>query len=137
MPLLVKTTLLKMSFWLLLPISAIQGLRLRKTAIRLPEADGEKYGMCGEGKQFQLLAIGDSIIAGVGTGTMRRSLPVQFADALANTLQRSVRWWAKGWNGTDISNLYEKIKGLNGYEQADLILISSSPIPQGPTSFAF
>jgi lysophospholipase L1-like esterase len=119
-----KTILAWTSFWVMLPISAIQGLRLKKTAIRLPEAEGDKHGACGVGKQFHLLAIGDSIIAGVGTGTMSRSLPVQFAAALATSLERSVHWRVDGSNGADILFLQKQIQRLDGQQQADLILIS-------------
>ena len=74
-----------LGFWLSLPLSAMQGLWLRKTAIRLPEASGSRRGVSGSGERLHLLALGDSIIAGVGTGRIDYSLPVQFADALAAT----------------------------------------------------
>jgi len=119
-----KTLLIKSGFWLMLPISAVQGLRLRKTAIRLSEADGDKAGICGTGQKLNLLAIGDSIIAGVGTYTMSSSLPVQFAADLAESLERSVHWRAEGRNGADIRHLLKKVQRLDGKLQADIILIS-------------
>jgi len=68
--------------------------------------------------------MGDSIIAGVGTGTMDRSLPVQFARELARDQACSVHWRVEGENGADIADLRERISGLDKDQQADLILIS-------------
>ena len=114
----------RLIFWLLLPVSALQGLWLRRTAIRLPEATGPRKGMLGTGEKIQLLALGDSIIAGVGTGTMEHSLPVQFANALAATRMCSVQWRVEGSNGADISDLRHSIKQLHRDQRADVILIS-------------
>ena len=111
-------------FWVLLPVAAVQGLWLRRTAIRLPEATGARSGISGHGERLQLLAMGDSIIAGVGTGIMERSLPVQFADALAKARHRSVHWQIEGANGADISDLQRNIGQLKPGQKADVILIS-------------
>ena len=70
-------------FWLLLPVIAAQGLWLRRQATRLPGAAGERQGVVGDGMPLHLLAFGDSIIDGVGTAQVAASLPVQFAEAVA------------------------------------------------------
>jgi lysophospholipase L1-like esterase len=114
----------RVGFWLFLPVSAVQGLWLRKTATRLPEASGDRTGVCGRGTPIYLLAMGDSIIAGVGTGTTDRSLPVQFAQALAEIQRGSVQWRLEGKNGADISHLRQRINRLDQNQKADLILIS-------------
>jgi len=119
-----KNTLMRIGFWLLLPISAIQGLWLRARAIRLPEATGDRTGVCGSGEPLHLLAMGDSIIAGVGTGTMPRSMPVQFAQAVAKHEARSVHWQIAAANGADISDLRERVSGIGLQQQVDLVLIS-------------
>lgn len=111
-------------FWLSLPISALQGLRLRKKAIRLPEASGRRTGVCGHGESVHLLAIGDSIIAGVGTGIVTHSLPVLFAEALATQKQCSVRWRIDGTNGADISHLRNRLRHQDRRLETDLVLIS-------------
>jgi len=120
----VKNALLHAGFWLLLPVSAVQGLRLRTRAIRLPEATGGKTGVCGKGEPVRLLALGDSIIAGVGTGTVSRSMPVQFAQALANQQGCSVHWRVEGSNGADISHLRKRIRRLDNQQSVDVVLIS-------------
>ena len=111
-------------FWLSLPLAAAQGLWLKRTAVRLPEASGARTGISGSGANLHLLALGDSIIAGVGTGSIEYSLPVQFADALAVTRKCSVCWHIDGANGADISDLRESITRLPWEQLADVILIS-------------
>lgn len=114
----------RLGFWLFLPLSALQGLRLRRTATRLPEASGKKSGVSGQGTPLHFLAVGDSIIAGVGTGTVERSLPVQFAHALAETRVCSVNWRVKGENGADILRLRQMLSEFKPDQKADVILIS-------------
>jgi len=114
----------RIGFWLLLPLSALQGLWLRRTAIRLPEAMGDRTGVCGQGSKIQLLAIGDSIIAGVGTVTMERSLPVHFAQALAQSRNCCVRWQVEANNGADIRQLRQRLGMLESGQKADVILVS-------------
>jgi len=93
-------------------------------AIRLPEATGDKSGTCGNGAPLQLLAMGDSIIAGVGTGTVVRSMPVQFAEALAKHEARRVHWKVAGANGADISDLQKQVKEISDHQKVDFVLIS-------------
>ena len=114
----------RLGFWLLIPLSAVQGLWLRHTATRLPEATGARTGVCGHGTQLRLLALGDSIIAGVGTGSMEHALPVQFAQALASIRKCSVQWRVMGANGADISDLRHSIQLLTHQQYVDVILIS-------------
>ena len=111
-------------FRLSLPIVALQGLWLRRTAVRLPEASGEKTGVSGQGARIDLLAIGDSIIAGVGTGTVERSLPVQFSHSLAASRSCSVHWRVEGSNGANIEGLRKRISNIDRDQKADVILIS-------------
>jgi lysophospholipase L1-like esterase len=120
----VKYLAKRIGFWLLLPLSGVQGLWLRRTAIRLPEASGAVSGVCGQGEALHLLALGDSIIAGVGTGTRERSLPVQFALALAGSRKCGVHWYTDGANGADISDLLHTLRKLHDEQPADVILIS-------------
>jgi len=120
----VSHLLAQLGFWALLPVSAVQGLWLRRNALRLPEASGARNGVAGTGAVLHLLALGDSIIAGVGTGTMERSLPVQFAQALAGMRACSVHWRVEGENGADITDLRQRLQQLPADCGADLVLIS-------------
>jgi len=80
----------RLLFWALLPVTAAQGLWLTRRATRLPGAAGAREGSVGNGPDYHLLAVGDSIIDGVGTGCREASLPVQFATALG--AGEKVRW---------------------------------------------
>lgn len=81
-------------------------------------------GTTGQGETTHLLALGDSIIAGVGTGTVERSLPVQFAQALAEHGGCCVNWRIEGENGADIAKLRQGLDRFDEAQKADVILIS-------------
>ena len=51
---------------------------------------------------MRVLAVGDSIIDGVGTPAMQQALPAQFAEAVAADRGRRVDWHAEGLTGRDI-----------------------------------
>ena len=111
-------------FWALLPLAAVQGVRLSRRATRLPGAPGERQGVCGRGEDFHLLAIGDSIIDGVGTGHMAASLPVQFAGALAELRGCRVHWRIDGASGRNILDLLSRLDAQDDPSPVDLVLVS-------------
>ena len=114
----------RIAFWALLPLSAMQGLWLRRRATRLPGADGPRRGFSGDGEPLHLLAIGDSIIDGVGTGEVDRSLPVQFAVALAAESRLRVSWRIEGQTGFDIADVIDRLESLPPEPAPDLVLLS-------------
>ncbi|MGV6851912.1 MAG: SGNH/GDSL hydrolase family protein [bacterium] len=110
-------------FWFLFPWIIPQALSVRKHAIRFAAANGEKSGVVGKGKVIKLLAIGDSIIAGVGAKTLDKALVGQFASCVADKLACRVEWKAVGKIGarTDqISNIFTEMPK----PEADYILVS-------------
>lgn len=78
------------------PILLMQARRLRRTALRLPEAAGPRYGSEGEPDAQQpplrILVIGDSSAAGVGVEDQTQALAQPVAKLLAIKLGRSVTW---------------------------------------------
>jgi len=87
-------------FWTLFTPLIPQALWVRRTAARFPPANGASTGETGQGgKTIRLLAIGDSIIAGVGAGTLEKALVGQTADNLADATGARVIWTAKGKSG--------------------------------------
>ncbi|MBT8046893.1 MAG: SGNH/GDSL hydrolase family protein [Xanthomonadales bacterium] len=112
------------AFWLMLPVSAAQGLWLRRQALRLPGASGPRQGAVGNGEPLRLLALGDSIIDGVGAGKIESALPVQFAKALAEHKRCCVHWQVEGQSGFDIEDVLECLQGLQLSALPDLVLIS-------------
>jgi lysophospholipase L1-like esterase len=124
----------RIAFWLLLPIAALQGLALRKTAMRLPPPPGNTHGVFGQtaqnrsitrfGKPFRLLALGDSIIAGIGASTQELTLPAQLARALAQIKGQAVSWHSHGRNGVNSSDLLGMLDELLDQPPPDLVLVS-------------
>ena len=114
----------RIAFWLMLPVSAVQGLRLRRIATRLPGAPGPRYGSAGDGDGLRLLAIGDSIIDGVGIGRTEDALPVQFAGALAEQRACRVDWRVEGETGFTIDDVLARLRSIEETARPDLVLIS-------------
>ena len=114
----------RLLFWALLPVTAAQGLWLARRATRLPGAAGAREGVVGNGPDYYLLAIGDSIIDGVGTGHREASLPVQFAATLAHRAQRRVHWRVAGASGYGVREVLGLLDELQQGTPADLVLLS-------------
>ena len=58
--------LLKAATIALIPALVIQGNRVKKNTLRLPEPEGAREGQTGTGNKLSLLILGDSAAAGVG-----------------------------------------------------------------------
>lgn len=87
-------------FWSLFAPLIPQALWVRKTAARFPPADGPATGDIGQGDTtIRLLAIGDSIVAGVGAHTLCNALVGQAAASLAQATGTRVKWTASGRSG--------------------------------------
>ena len=120
----------RLAFWFLLPIAAMQGLALRKKALRLPPPPGEPGGLAGKAahnqfsKPIRLLALGDSIIAGVGASSQQLTLPACLAKALAQQSLQAVSWTAAGNNGANSFDLLAQLEELQDGPAPHLVLIS-------------
>jgi lysophospholipase L1-like esterase len=128
----------RIAFWLLLPIAAVQGLKLRKTAMRLQPPPGSPHGVFGPAKRsrsgtpsgtsfrkpLRLLALGDSIIAGTGANTQDQTLPAHLARTLAQIKGLAVSWYALGRNGANSGELPGMLDELHKQPPPDLVLIS-------------
>jgi lysophospholipase L1-like esterase len=82
------------------PLLLWQARRVRRLALRLPEAGGERAGVCdlastgaaSDAPPLRLLILGDSSAAGVGIARQRDAFAGQLVAQLAQRLQRPVRW---------------------------------------------
>lgn len=93
---------------------------------RLPPAEGPGQGAHGAGSGLRLLAVGDSIIAGVGVSDTNQALPSQFARALAKGLSRRVQWHATGVNGQRSLALQAMLGAAwEGSGSPDLVMVSN------------
>ena len=77
----------------LFPLLIAQGRSVRTTALRLPEAAGERQGVSGSGRVgLRVLIVGDSSAAGVGVGTQDDAFAGQLAQALSERTGAAVGW---------------------------------------------
>src|SRR4029078_9276880 len=80
----------------LFPVLLLPGFALRRHALTLVPAAGSPRGRIGRGEPLRFLAIGDSIIAGVGARRVERSTVVHVARFMSGRLAREVHWQASG-----------------------------------------
>ncbi len=115
----------RLLFWSALPFVLPQALRVRKTARRFAAAAGPEFGSVGHGAKFKLLAIGDSIVAGVGASTLAHALIGQVAKALAQPLAARVEWQALGIVGADLRKIVRDLVTQLPPEPVDAIFVSA------------
>lgn len=75
---------------LLAPILVAQGIYVRRTIVRLPEAAGPRTGITGFGPVLKLLILGDSAAAGVGVSSQEDALAGQVVRQLSNDFE--IHW---------------------------------------------
>ena len=109
---------------MLIPLALHQGLRLKQTARRLPEADGPRLGRVpGAQPGLRLLAIGESPLAGVGLERQDHSLTARLADLLAGQLDSAVNWQTAARGGVTAERCRAELVPMLEPEPADLIII--------------
>ena len=111
-------------FWLLFPLVLPQALYVRRTATRFSPAQGPSEGTTGSGSPVRLLAVGDSIVAGVGAPTLTEALVGQTALALTFAKECSVQWKAMGVSGHDAQDLLDSTLPKLSGEAYDYIIVS-------------
>ncbi|MEO1244924.1 MAG: SGNH/GDSL hydrolase family protein [Pseudomonadota bacterium] len=114
----------RLAFWTLLPFVIPQALWVRRTAPRFADAAGPAHGAVGHGAERRLLAVGDSIIAGVGAATLTEALVGQTAAALADKAGCRVTWRALGRTGATSSSLLERLAEILPAATFDDIIVS-------------
>ena len=111
-------------FWGLFPFTLPQALWLRKTAPRFAAAEGPSQGAVGAGEPLRLLAVGDSIIEGVGARRIEDALVAQTSGALAELLSRRVEWSAHGRIGARSRTLLDEFIPALPPDAADVVVLS-------------
>lgn len=99
----------RLAFWILMPFVIPQALWVRKNAPRFAGASGPATGSVGSGAPCNLLAIGDSIIAGVGARTFDRALVGTTARAMAEATGATVHWRAVGQTGATSEKVRKRL----------------------------
>ena len=111
-------------FWTLMPLAAPQGLRLKRTAPRFAPAPGPREGRTGAGAPMRLLAVGDSVIDGVGCPSVEQAFAGHFARHVAATFDREVHWQALGRTGACARELHDEVLPAVGAGAWDLVVVS-------------
>ena len=111
-------------FWMSLPLMLPQAFVLRRTAPRFAAADGPTQGSIGAGRDVRLLAIGDSIVAGVGARRLTGALVGQTAVALSESHDIRVHWQAIGETGMTTRRFLDTCMLSLPQEPQDYIVIS-------------
>lgn len=106
----------------LLPLLIAQGKRVRATALKLPEAAGERRGVAGSGPiALRVLIVGDSSAAGVGVGTQDDAFAGQLAQALAERTGAAVGWQLVATSGHTARDAARALAGAT-LATADLLV---------------
>ncbi len=101
-----------------------QGRQTRKKVGRLPDAAGASFGKFGEGAEtLNLLAIGESTVAGVGAAHHAEALAGQLAKYLSLETGKSVRWHVVGESGITARETLERLVPLVPDAEMDLVVI--------------
>ncbi len=92
------------------PLFVIQGLRLRRRVLNLPEPEGLRRGRIGQGQPLRLLIVGDSSAAGVGVCTQDKALSGQLVAALAPHLD--ITWQLEAKTGDTTKATLRRLQHL-------------------------
>lgn len=111
-------------FWACIPWVLPQALALRRRAPRFAPATGPGAGSVGDGEPRRLLALGDSIIAGVGAATLTTALVGQTALHLSRRLGRRIEWSAHAHSGASCEDMLRGLVPALAVRDADFVLLS-------------
>lgn len=103
------------------PILIPQALWTAARATRLPEAEGERAGIMGQGPDKSLLVLGDSSAAGVGTSHQSEALGGRLATELARHYR--IRWQVIAQSGATVRSTLRMLDTVRP-ESCDFVLIA-------------
>lgn len=109
----------------LAPVLLWQGRRVRRRALRLPEAKGPRAGIADARRGqpcLRLLVVGDSSAAGVGVRQQHHALAEPLARALAKRLDGPVAWQLVATSGHRADDALKALRDAPGLAPADVML---------------
>lgn len=92
----------------LFPVLIFQGVKTRRSALRLPEPAGRLSGVTGTGPDLRLLIIGDSSAVGVGTSHQEEALLGHMRKRLSQT--NTVFWSVDGKTGATTADTIARLE---------------------------
>lgn len=109
----------------LIPFLFAQGKFVRFKVGRLPDAEGETSGKVGDFKDsVNLLAIGESTVAGIGAKNHAEAFTGQFAKHFSRKIEKSVYWQAVGQSGITVRGALRELIPVLPREKADLVVVA-------------
>lgn len=123
--------------FLLVPVLLWQGRQVRRSALRLPEAEGPREGVAGTGRvKLRILIVGDSSAAGVGAKNQIQALAGRLSEALSQRLHGAVVWQLIARSGDSTRSSLAAVRKLS-LHPADVMVtalglndvIAQVPIP--------
>ena len=88
-----------------LPFLKLQGKKVRKNVLKLPEATGNRSGVIGKGQIIKILCIGDSSASGVGVEHIDQSLSGNLINNLK--LNFKCKWKVIAKSGVNSNQLID------------------------------
>ena len=108
----------------LAPILYSQARRMRRQTLELPEPEGSRAGVSGDGNPtLRLLIAGDSSAVGVGAATQEEGFALALVRSLAFRINSSIQWQLVGQTGLTSEGVLRKLTG-SIIEPADLAVIT-------------
>ncbi|MCV2884898.1 SGNH/GDSL hydrolase family protein [Aestuariibacter sp. AA17] len=109
--------------WYLAPILLLQGWYVKRTIVRLPEAEGKREGSIGHlhPRALSILVLGDSAAAGVGVKTQQDALVGQLVGQLEP--HYSITWQLLAKTGENTSS-FRKLFDTSNPICADWVIVS-------------
>jgi len=102
-----ESLLPRVTFWALTPLILPQALWVKARAPKFPPAPGEREGLFqpGDAPPLRFVALGDSVIAGVGAEHLHEAVPGAAARRLSELCTRPVAWRVLGEVGANIRQI--------------------------------
>lgn len=113
--------LLKAATIALIPALVIQGNRVKKNTLRLPEPEGAREGQTGTGNKLSLLILGDSAAAGVGVEHQDDALLGAILHELKNNFE--IEWKLQAKTGDTSSKVIRALDQIE-VQHYDVIITS-------------
>lgn len=105
----------------LIPALIIQGKKVKKNTPRLPEPEGVRKGITGQGKKLSILILGDSAAAGVGVKTQEDALLGGVLSELKDNYE--ITWKLHAKSGDATSQIIRATEALPN-QHFDVVLTS-------------
>ena len=121
---LARQLLGRLVIYALFPVVFSQAFSLRRHALNLVPAVGSTEGRIGRGDPLHFLAIGDSIIAGVGARRIGRSTVGHVVRFMSGRLSREINWRAAGVIGAGARRVRRDVVPELPRRAFDVILLS-------------